>query len=189
MINGQASPEILDTYEAERRAFALQLVNTTDRAFSIIMQDNWWGSIVRTWIWPLAMSILTQFNFVKLAAFKAVSQIKISYPTSSLSTGSSSATKAGSRLPWVEYEPGRDNFAPLDGVHWQLHAYGDEKIDLEELDWIRLERFPFDERAQKAGLANGSVFFIRPDGYIGLAMSGYDHSKLQSYVSRLQLRP
>lgn len=118
------------------------------------------------------MSILTQFNFAKLAAFRAFSQIKMSYPTSSLSTGSFSASKAGLRSPWVEYEAGRDNFAPLDVEHWQLHAYGDEKIDLEELDWIRLERSPFDERAQKAGLANGSVSLQRPDGYIGRAMSG-----------------
>lgn len=188
VINNQATPDILDTYEPERRAFAEVLVNTTDKAFSIIMHDSWWGSIIRLYIWPWMLAILTRFTFVKLAGFKMISQIKISYPTSMLSTGSAGTVKAGDRLPWVDYGPNKDNFAKLDGLNWQMHVYGDAEIDLQELAWIPLNRYPYDAHAKKAGIAKNSVFLLRPDGYVGLAMPRHEHSKLQDYVARLQLR-
>ena len=41
VVNGWCAPEILDTYNEERRPFGVQLVHTTDRAFSIMVSKRW----------------------------------------------------------------------------------------------------------------------------------------------------
>ena len=41
VISNRADDALLDTYEAERRPFAQQLLATTDRAFRVVVSENW----------------------------------------------------------------------------------------------------------------------------------------------------
>jgi hypothetical protein len=71
----------------------------------------------------------------------------------------------GDRLPWVSIE-GRDNYASLAAITWQVHVYGlasaeltagcaDHDVPLHVFDW-RSEH-------HAAGLARDALYLLRPD--------------------------
>jgi hypothetical protein len=53
---------MLDTFEAERRAFALRLVQTTDRAFNRAAAEGHLAEIIRTRIAPLILPQVVKFE-------------------------------------------------------------------------------------------------------------------------------
>ena len=91
---------LLDSYEAERIAFARRLVATTDRAFSLATADGWLADILRTRIVPFAMPKLTAFEAVREYMFRTVSQITLNYRGGPLSKGAAGHVHGGDRLPW-----------------------------------------------------------------------------------------
>ena len=48
VVKGQASDALLGTYEDERIPVARRLLNTTDRAFKLVVADNWLAGLFRT---------------------------------------------------------------------------------------------------------------------------------------------
>ena len=48
VVKGQAGEALLGTYEDERIPVARRLLNTTDRAFKLIVADNWFAGLFRT---------------------------------------------------------------------------------------------------------------------------------------------
>src|SRR5215475_14905772 len=70
---------------------------------------------------------------VRRFLFRTVSQIGVNYRNSPLSAGAAGAVRGGDRLPWVETEPGKDNFAPLASLTWQVHVYGELRGEVAEV--------------------------------------------------------
>lgn len=95
VLHGRANEAVLDSYETERRAFARQLVNTTDKAFHAIIGQNLTGRLVRTVLIPHVAPFLLGFSTVKKAAFNTVSQIRIHYRDSALSVERPGSFKVG----------------------------------------------------------------------------------------------
>lgn len=188
VCKNMADDSILDSYEVERRAFGEVLVNTTDRAFGIVMQDSLLGRLIRRYFWPLLISIISRFTFARKRAFRFMSQIHITYVGSSLSSGKAGAVAGGDRMPWVDWGNDEDNYGTLDGKDWQIHVYGSAQFDLDDLAWIPVHRFPFDAKAKAAGIVQDAVYLLRPDGHIGLLMRAYDAQTLRDYAARLKLR-
>jgi hypothetical protein len=85
VLKGQASETVLDSYETERRAFASRLVNTTDRAFSIVTSDAYLTGVFRRWIAPHVMPWVFSIPFATKFMFRTVSQLSINYRSSPLS--------------------------------------------------------------------------------------------------------
>jgi len=107
VTNGWTGPDILDSYEAERRPFGVQLVNTTDRAFSTMVSPSWIAKFVRTHIVPRALRTVLKFRPLRTQMFKTVSQTRIHYRDAGLSDGSGTGTlRSGDRFPWFEWEGG-----------------------------------------------------------------------------------
>jgi len=122
--------------------------------------------------------------------FRTVSQINVSYHDSALSEGETGAVVAGDRLPWIKVN-GSDNFAPLTALEWQVHVYGRARKELRAACSalrIALCEFEWNKAARDAGVRDGALYLIRPDGYIGFADAEADVSRLQSYVARFGLR-
>ena len=44
---GRAAPALLDSYEQERIPVAKRLLETTDRAFQLIVSDSWLAAMMR----------------------------------------------------------------------------------------------------------------------------------------------
>src|SRR5262249_13447443 len=87
------------------------------------------------------------------------------------------AIRGGDRLPWVETEPGKDNFAPLASLAWQVHVYGEAREGLAEVCaelQLPLHAFDWQPKMRRAGVLRAAVYLVRPDGYVGLAADPHD---------------
>jgi 2-polyprenyl-6-methoxyphenol hydroxylase-like FAD-dependent oxidoreductase len=182
--------ELLDSYEPERIAFARRLVETTDRAFTIVSSSGQIARFVRVELVPRLLPPLFELTAVRRLMFRTVSQIGINYRGSPLSSGKAGTVAGGDRLPYVAAPPGRDNFTALASLSWQVHVYGGDPVSLNETCSrlnVPLHLFPWSEAAGAAGLKEGAAYLVRPDGYVGFAEPEAERQKLAAYFARLHL--
>jgi 2-polyprenyl-6-methoxyphenol hydroxylase-like FAD-dependent oxidoreductase len=189
VLQGRADISLLDSYEPERIAFARLLVSTTDRAFTGLVGEGAAGEFTRRFVAPLVFGVATRFSMGRHAMFRTISQTRIHYPDSPLSQDVAGDVHGGDRLPWTA-APAQDNFEPLRSLDWQVHVYGEVERDLEtacrELS-LPLHAFAWSESAKNAGLQRDALYLVRPDGYVALASSEQDVSKLKEFVERFHL--
>ncbi len=104
VINQQIRETILDSYASERMPIAKTLLNTTDKAFNIVMSKSWFTRIYRQWILPKLLNLAWRSKKLKTFFFKVVSQIGISYRESSINLHLAKSTKvrAGDRVPYLK---------------------------------------------------------------------------------------
>jgi len=188
VLKGEAGAAILDTYEPERIAFARRLVETTDRGFTIVTRQGGVARVVRTRLVPIIAPAVFRLPAMRRLLFRTVSQINVSYHDSVLSEGKTGAVVAGDRLPWIRTN-GSDNFTPFASLQWQAHIYGRASDGVaaacSDLG-IELHEFRWSEAARDAGLREGALYLIRPDGYVGLADADADVSRLGAYLRRVR---
>jgi hypothetical protein len=185
VLKGRADPSILPTYETERITFAHALVATTDRMFRAMVNRDLRGRVFRTILLPSIAPQAFRFTAVRRALFKEVSQIRISYRGSALSSGVAGDVQAGDRLPYVS-DGSSDNFEPLKSFDWQVHVYGDAAPELERAAAARgltLHMFPWGSGAEKAGLRQEAIYLVRPDGHVAFASPMQDVEALEIYLS------
>jgi 2-polyprenyl-6-methoxyphenol hydroxylase-like FAD-dependent oxidoreductase len=191
VLKQAASAKLLDTYEPERIAFARRLVATTDRGFVFITKRGALAGLVRKRIVPLLMPLPFRIRAFRSLLFKIVSQTMVNYRDSSLSTGSAGKVRGGDRLPWIKLASGEDNFAPLTSLEWQVHVYGAVKGSVcEACAELRLPlcSFAWQQAMRPAGLQNGAVYLVRPDGYVALADPRADPERLRQYFRERAMR-
>jgi 2-polyprenyl-6-methoxyphenol hydroxylase-like FAD-dependent oxidoreductase len=189
VLQKRAAPTVLDSYEIERKAFALLLVSTTDKMFQVMTMGGTLGKYWRTKIFPFIMSHIIRFDVVRRFFFKTISQIKINYRQSPLSQNVVGKLHGGDRLPWVD-NGASDNYAALQSVDWQVHIYGEANKDFEKAVGdmgMPLKIFPGNERSEAAGLQKDAVYLVRPDGYLGFVYATQDAEKLKSYIAQHQI--
>jgi 2-polyprenyl-6-methoxyphenol hydroxylase-like FAD-dependent oxidoreductase len=179
VLQNGAPETILDTYEQERIPFAKTLVNTTDRVFTFINKRSAFATFIRTRIVPLLMPRLFKRPAVRRAAFRLVSQTRIQYRSSPLSTGAAGHLHGGDRLPWLSQA---DNFAPLTALEWQLHCYGPLPPTL--TSWCNTAGVPVHVFDPGGPVPGDTACLIRPDGYIGWIGRSDDLDGLSRYASR-----
>ncbi len=180
------NPELLGSYEPERRPFALSLVRTTDQAFNAIVGNSIRARLVRTVLVPLLLPVITYPKAVRRWLFLRVSQTRIHYPDSALSVGRAGRVRGGDRLPWVALGDG-SNFDALKSLRWQVHVYGEAAPGLQAwcAGWrLALHVYGYSETARRAGMARNAIYLVRPDGYVGLAAAAFDHAALDAYAMR-----
>ena len=190
VLQNRANTSLLDTYEPERIAFARSLVSTTDRAFTGLVGEGAVGEFTRKIIAPLVFGVVTRFSLGRHAIFRTISQMRIHYPDSPLSQGIAGDVHGGDRLPWTGADT-QDNFESLRSLDWQAHVYGEVDKDLEtecrELH-LPLHVFALSDSAKYAGIERNALYLVRPDGYVALASSQENVSKLRTFVERFHLR-
>jgi len=128
--------------------------------------------VIRTRIFPRVASMMFRLRAVRRLAFLTVSQIRVNYRGSGLSRGVAGRVRGGDRLPWVKLAGGGDNFAALSSLAWQVHVYGAAPAGLAEACAARglaLNVFAWEETMERAGLAQGAAYLVRPDGYVAWA--------------------
>jgi 2-polyprenyl-6-methoxyphenol hydroxylase-like FAD-dependent oxidoreductase len=104
VVNGQLTEKILDSYAAERMPVAKTLLNTTDKAFGIVMSKRWYTRLFKKLLLPGLLKFAWSKQNIREEFFKRVSQIGISYRESYISLHLSNSTqiKAGDRLPYLK---------------------------------------------------------------------------------------
>jgi 2-polyprenyl-6-methoxyphenol hydroxylase-like FAD-dependent oxidoreductase len=188
ILRGRAGSSLLDSYEAERRAFAERLVATTDRAFTFVTRDGFLAKRVRLDLVPLLLPPLMEQKAVRRFLFRTVSQTMLAYRRSALSEGKAGSVHGGDRLPWAggaENGPTSNNFSSLRSIEWQVHVYGRSSRELAhacaDLGLV-IHTFPWSSSAEHAGLAPNAAYLVRPDGYVGLADAAARPDRLKRYL-------
>ncbi|MGI4789905.1 MAG: FAD-dependent monooxygenase [Janthinobacterium lividum] len=192
VVLGRADITLLDTYEPERITFARSLVATTDKVFQLLSGSGVSSHLFRETLLPHLAPFALGFSGAGTAAFRLVSQTRINYQGSALSSGTAGNVHGGDRLPWIETGDGEDNFAPLQSFDWQIHVYGEAVPALIETAsglGLALHQFIWTEAMRENGLERDALYLVRPDGYVALAESHQDIGKLQGFFSRFQLTP
>lgn len=184
VLDGRAPETLLDTYEVERRAFAEELVATTDRVFGFVTSSGALANFVRTKIAPIVAPVAYSVGVVREFLFRVLSQIKIAYEASPLSQGTAGSVTAGERMPWVRGLAG-DNFRYMNGVDWQLQIYGEAGEQLS--DWaaardIAVHAFDWTPRCVEAGIHRGGIYLLRPDGHVAYAADAFNPDDLSAYL-------
>jgi hypothetical protein len=194
VLQGRADDQILETYEAERIAFAQRLVATTDQAFTGVTSSSATARVLRLHIVPLVLPALLRSRAFRRVAFRTVSQTAINYRRSVLSEGYAGVVHGGERLPWMRLdEDGHetDNFAPLASLHWQVHVYGAVAPAIRavcgEHDLL-LHEFRWQPAMKRAGFRRNALYLVRPDGYVALAAADQSPAVLASYLEARGIR-
>jgi len=190
VLAGRAPDKLLDSYEAERIGFARRLVATTDRVFSFVTAEGRMADIVRTRVAPVLIPMIAQFKVVREYLFRTVSQISLNYRGGPLSKGVAGNVHGGDRLPWVPVG-GKDNFATLSAMTWQIHVYGTASAEL--TNWCAGHRLPLNVFAwrsehETAGLARDAIYLLRPDTYVALADTSGAPNVLDRYFVEQEIQ-
>jgi len=204
VLSNGADDALLDTYEAERRPFAQKLLATTDRAFRIVVSENWFAGMLRTHIVPSVAAIAMKRVQVQRAAFQTLSQIGIRYRESPLSQTlgavPESAPHAGDRFPWLHLKfqaqgPREDLFRRLDDTRFNLLMIGQPTPFATSLplgDMIKVHDIPSDTENDlalaAASITSPSYYLLRPDGHIGLAGTLFHEAELRQWLAQSRLR-
>ena len=167
-MSEDARGRLLDSYEYERRSFAMMIVKSTDAGFTTLTSNGLFPHILRNWLIPYLVPLLLKLDFARTRIFRGASQLICHYRGSSLSQTGEGTVQPGDRLPWVAINE-VDNFSTLREVCWQLHIYGESLPQLEK--WARQTSvkvfvFHWQEQYAKAGLVENAVYLLRPDQYI-----------------------
>jgi 2-polyprenyl-6-methoxyphenol hydroxylase-like FAD-dependent oxidoreductase len=190
VLAGRAPDKLLDSYEAERIGFARRLVATTDRVFSFVTAEGRMADIVRTRVAPVLIPMIAQFKVVREYLFRTVSQISLNYRGGPLSKGVAGNVHGGDRLPWVPVG-GKDNFATLSAMTWQIHVYGTASAEL--TNWCAGHRLPLNVFAwrsehETAGLARDAIYLLRPDTYVAIADTSGAPNVLDRYFVEQEIQ-
>jgi 2-polyprenyl-6-methoxyphenol hydroxylase-like FAD-dependent oxidoreductase len=204
VTSGRADARLLDSYEDERIPVATRLLDTTDRAFALIVSDTWLAGLLRTRVLARVAAVAMKLAAARQFAFRTVSQTGIRYPTSPLSETlpgrAGGGPRAGDRFPWLKLKLRADRapedlFDALDDTRFNLIVVGQPAPKaLPELgDLLRVLGVPDDpgnDRAlARADIPRPSFYLLRPDGHVGLAGARYDAGAVGRYVAaRIGLR-
>jgi 2-polyprenyl-6-methoxyphenol hydroxylase-like FAD-dependent oxidoreductase len=200
VVEGRADPALLDTYEQERIPVARRLLETTDRAFQLVVSDSWLAGLFRSRIIAKVAARAMRIGRLRTLAFRTISQIGISYPRSALSrtlTGlPKGAPVAGDRFPWMHLRlqaggAAEDLFQKLDDTCFNLLAFGELPIPPELRDEVGdllqvhvVPRHPDnDAELARAGVPQPSFYLLRPDGHVGLCGAGLEPAAVGRYLS------
>jgi 2-polyprenyl-6-methoxyphenol hydroxylase-like FAD-dependent oxidoreductase len=198
VVAGRADATLLDSYEQERIPVARRLLNTTDRAFRLIVAVNWLAGLLRTKIIARIAGLAMSRARIQRFAFRVVSQIGIEYRESALSQTMDDlpqgAPRAGDRFPWLHLRLGTDGvvedvFQKLDDAGFNLIVVGQPSPAAAELglgDLLRVHVVP-DDPGNRAELARAEVprtsfYLLRPDGHIGLCGVHADSAAIRRYA-------
>jgi 2-polyprenyl-6-methoxyphenol hydroxylase-like FAD-dependent oxidoreductase len=204
VVKGEAKAALLDTYEEERVPVARRLLNTTDRAFKLVVSDSWLAGLLRTKILARVAAFALGVSRIQSFAFRTVSQIGIHYRQSSLSQSEdglpAGAPRGGDRFPWLRLrlEPTgarEDLFQAFDDLHFHLIVIGQpvpSEGSLNLGDLLRVHLIPSnpvnDAELARVKIPRPCFYLLRPDGHVGLCGARLDEAAVKRYVSeRLHL--
>ena len=182
---GRAADTLLDSYEAERLPVARRLLDTTDRAFSVVVSDRWTSRLLRTRVLAKIAATVMRFDATRELAFRTVSQIGIHYRAGPLSETDGAlprrSPRPGDRFPWLRLRfaagaPAEDLFAKLDDTRFNLLLVGQPApgaVPFALRDILQIHEIPAgrdnERELRRAGIQSPAYFLLRPDGHIGLA--------------------
>jgi 2-polyprenyl-6-methoxyphenol hydroxylase-like FAD-dependent oxidoreductase len=204
VVQGRAGQALLDSYEEERVPVARRLLNTTDRAFRLVVSDSPLAGLLRTKVLARLAAFAMARRPIQRFAFRIVSQIGIEYRKSPVSQSlkglPEDAPRAGDRFPWLRLSLRPDGavadlFEELDDKRFNLVIVGQSAPPETALglgDLLRIQAIPVSPantvELARARIPQPSFYLLRPDGHVGLCGVRWDAAGVNRYVlERLHL--
>lgn len=186
VLKEQAPDHLLDSYGAERQAFARKLVHTTDRVFTLATANGGLANFVKDHVLPAVASGAYGIGGVRDFLFRTVSQTGLDYRAGPLSSGKAGSVQGGDRMPWIA---GADD--GFEQIGWQVRVHGTAREDLR--DWcarhgVALHVNEWTPACDAAGLARDAAYLLRPDTWVALAEPQASIAALDRYLARQGLR-
>ena len=190
VLAGRAHPQLLETYDAERRANARRLLVTTDRLFQLGAGRGWWLGVLRTRLFPRFARFVLSVSAINRRLFPLLSQIGIHYRDSALSDhegDSDFAVRAGERMPFLEIEGG-NLYHRLRSPRFHLLSFGDEAEALHtHPELVEHHRLPLTRAvAERFGTMDDFHVLLRPDHYIASIGRDPPDAQVGRYLERLR---
>jgi 2-polyprenyl-6-methoxyphenol hydroxylase-like FAD-dependent oxidoreductase len=180
VIGGKADESLLETYSEERRANAINLLNTTDSLFDVFAGRGTLTNFFRHNILPIILRLVTSVSFLNKRIFPTLSQIGIKYPDSSLTLKSTIGNvAAGDRMPWFEIN-GKSIYDYLKEPNCKLLYFG-TKADIPKIPGI--VNISFSTVPEVFGNNTNFYILLRPDNYISYI--GKDWKKVGEAMGRM----
>ena len=199
VVKGHADAALLDTYAQERLPVARRLLNTTDRAFKLVVSDGRLAGLLRTRVLARIAAFAMSRASIQGFAFRTVSQIGIGYRDSSLSQSEEgwpkTAPRGGDRFPWLRLSLRDDGavedlYQKLDDTHFNLIVLGQPAPSAAALqlgDLLRIQTVPANAvnhaELARAGIPQTCFYLLRPDGHVGICGARLDPAALNGYLS------
>jgi len=123
--------------------------------------------------------------------FRRISQIRVRYRSSALSSGRAGRLRGGDRLPYAT-APDGNNFTPLTSLDWQLHVYGSADARgraMAERRGLALHELAWTAAAARAGLRRNALYLARPDGYVAVVSAEQDTAGVERLLDRFAVVP
>jgi len=195
VINGNASSELLATYNEERLPNAETLTRTTDRMFGFAASPEPVKMFTRLYVFPYIAQFLFSLDPVKKFIFPRISQIGINYEDGSLSKGEGQfSVKAGDRMPWLLID-GKSIYEDLREPRFHLLIFHDGQTEIPPAPADLMEQWDgrIDSRsyslyphvAEVFGSTRSFYMVLRPDNYIGLISNDFDPEILRAYLTKV----
>ena len=206
VVKGEAQAALLDSYEEERMPVARRLLNTTDRAFRLVVSDSWLAGLLRTKILARVAAFAMSIKRIQSVAFRTVSQTGIHYrqeravaiAEDGLPAG---APRGGDRFPWLRLKLERDRRGRGSVPEIRRYAFPPDrdrpaacppKERSSSATCCASTLIPADPvndaELARAQIPRPSFYLLRPDGHVGLCGARLDAAAVKRYVSeRLHL--
>ena len=178
VVNGQATPALLDTYESDRLPVIRQLVRMTERATTLFNSTNPAAHLMRTWLVPVVLGR----EAVQNKAAPRLGQISASYRGSPVTKGAGriGSLRAGDRVPDFPVGDGR-LYDLLDLSTLTLFVGDDGSHNAEAYQpWADVIAV---RRARIDNLPKGWLL-VRPDGYLAAAGGPNDSAVLTRWLDK-----
>ena len=94
VVNGRGNDALLESYHAERAAFARTLIKTTDQAFNLASRKGSVFGFMRTYVVPNVAKLAFGLASARAAMFRAISQVAITYSDGPLGWARQGKSKA-----------------------------------------------------------------------------------------------
>jgi hypothetical protein len=196
VLAGHGRPELLESYEPERRSVAETILRNADRGFELEASDSRLLALTRRTVLPLAVPVLARLSPAQHMIFRLFSQTWIRYRSSDAVTQQppiGHGLRAGDRIPpdllevsgcpggirhqpllVTGEQPGHDRASALEHLVRQYVPAG-------AVVTVALDT-PAGRRLAGSGAAR--IILARPDGHAGYVGPADDLEPLRAYLTR-----
>jgi 2-polyprenyl-6-methoxyphenol hydroxylase-like FAD-dependent oxidoreductase len=175
VLNQNASPALLDTYEEERLPIAAWTLNISSERQQVMADSVKQGGDAG----------------LHTTATKDTTQLNLNYRYSSLSENLNKhegSLQAGDRAPDVRFQDGSWLFDLCRGTHFTILGFGTAQETIDNINGtfsgdVKAFLIKEPQVAKAFGNINGLIV-IRPDGYIGMTAGSDDEIVVEDYLEK-----
>ncbi len=202
VINGWAKPDLLESYEAERRPVAQSVLNGSDKGFALEANKHPLMQIFNNYVLPTLIRVANHIPPVRRFNSRLFSQNWINYAQSP-SVAAAAGTQGiqpGARFPFASFEAGihkgKTTHDLIRGLNHQAFVFhANTQVSLEPIAQS-LKKFGVpidlvDVSKECTGLHNSfavnspTIFLVRPDGHVAFQGPANDLNALETYLGRV----